>query len=130
MAELTDLTNEVTQFARDAAYVAVGMGVLGYQRAMAQRNDLMAKLGAERDLDGRLADLRSAVTTGIQQVDSLLETATTVVESTVAPLEEQLPEPARELAHLAHERVRLLRSQLRVFVPPTGQRPANRPEDD
>ena len=46
----------VTDLARDAAYVAVGLGVLGYQRAQVQRVELQNRLSKDLSLDQRIGD--------------------------------------------------------------------------
>ena len=43
---ISTLSKGVTDLARDAAYVAVGLGVLGYQRAQVQRVELQNRLSA------------------------------------------------------------------------------------
>ena len=42
--DLTGLATEVANRARDAAYVAVGLGVLGLQRAQVQRQEWAKRL--------------------------------------------------------------------------------------
>jgi hypothetical protein len=116
MPELNDLTTEVTTLARDAAYVAVGLGVLGFQKAQVQRNELRNRLGSDATLEGRLSDVRTAVANGVQQLDGLVEGAVTIVESTLQPIEEQLPPAARELARRARAQARGVRVQLRELL--------------
>ena len=48
------ISKGVTDLARDAAYVAVGLGVLGYQRAQVQRNELKSLLSKDFSLDQHL----------------------------------------------------------------------------
>jgi len=116
--DLTELTNEVTNIARDAAYVVVGLGVLGLQKAQVRRVELKSKLAADLSLEDRLADARTAVSSGVQHIDGIVEGAFRFVESTLQPLEEQLPPVARELAQKAHEQAREVRTQIRDLVSP------------
>jgi uncharacterized protein YicC (UPF0701 family) len=116
MPDLNDLTSEVTQRARDAAYVAVGLGVLGFQRAQVQRQELRKRLAGELDLDQRLSELRTAVTSGVQQLDELVEGAVQMVETSLQPLEEQLPPAARDLAQRVYEQAREVSVQIRQLV--------------
>lgn len=123
MPELTDLqelTNEVTTIAKDAAYVVVGLGVLGLQKAQVQRVGLKGKLGQGPGLDERLGDLRSALYAGVKHVDEMVEQAFTFVETTLEPLEEQLPATARDLAQKAHVGARGVRTQIRDAVVPAA----------
>jgi hypothetical protein len=144
MAELHEITDEVATRARDVAYVAVGVGVLAFQRAQVERRQLQQRLGTDLPhVEGRLADvrsalpdlagvrsalpdlagvrsavadladLRSAVATSLQRLDEVVEEATQLIESTLEPLEDQMPAAARELAHRALQQARGVGGQLR-----------------
>lgn len=121
--------------ARDAAYVAVGLGVLGVQRAQVQRVELQKRLASELDRGDpfeRLADrigdqfgellvetieeARSAVTAGVQQLDELFEEAGRFVEGALQPIGEQLPPPVREIAQRAQDGAKELGSQIRGLL--------------
>ena len=106
---LTSLTKGVTDLARDAAYVTVGLGVLGYQRLQVTRTDLQQRLAG----DDRL---RQGVAKGVRQIDELAESATQFVETTLQPLEERLPEQVTQLTTKAREQAREVRSQIRQRV--------------
>ena len=64
---ITTLSKGVTDLARDAAYVAVGLGVLGYQRAQVQRVELQNRLSKDVALDQRIGEVRHSVAKGIHQ---------------------------------------------------------------
>ena len=49
MAEITGITEKIAQTARDAAYVAVGLGVIGFQKAQVRRHELAGRIGASND---------------------------------------------------------------------------------
>ena len=102
----------VTDLARDAAYVAVGFGVLGYQRAQVQRNELKNLLSRDQHLSG----VRAELTKGVTQLDNLLETATQFIETSLQPLEQQLPPTITELTTKAFGQAREVRSQIRQRV--------------
>ncbi len=112
---VAELTRGVGNLARDTAYVAVGLGVLGFQRAQVQRVELQKKL-QEMDVEINVDEIRAEVGRQVKLVDNLIEEAFRLVETSIEPLEEQLPDPARQLAKLAHEQVRDVRSQLRSLV--------------
>ena len=61
---ISTLSKGVTDLARDAAYVAVGLGVLGYQRVQVQRVELRNKLSHDLSLEQRLGDVREGVAKG------------------------------------------------------------------
>ncbi len=120
MPELTDLTNDVTNIARDAAYVVVGLGVLGLQKAQVQRVGLTNKLGSDHGLEERISELRANLRSGVTHVDEIVERAFEFVESALAPLEEQLPSTARDLAHKTRSQAREVHSQIRGLVIPAA----------
>jgi ElaB/YqjD/DUF883 family membrane-anchored ribosome-binding protein len=116
VTNLSTLSKGVTDLARDAAYVAVGLGVLGFQRAQVQRVELQNKLTKDFSLDQHLGDVRSELRKGITQLDDLLETASQFIESSLQPLEEQLPDSIHQLTTKAFEHAREVRSQIRQRV--------------
>jgi hypothetical protein len=113
---ISTLSKGVTDLARDAAYVAVGLGVLGYQRVQVQRVELKNKLSQDLALDQRLGDVRQGVAKGINQIDELAESATNFVESTLQPLEGRLPASVTQLTTKAREQAREMRTQIRQRV--------------
>jgi hypothetical protein len=106
----------VTDLARDAAYVAVGLGVLGYQRAQVQRIVLKNLLSRDFSLDEHLSGVRTELTKGVTQLDDLLETATQFIETSLQPLEQQLPPTITQLTTKAFGQAREVRSQIRQRV--------------
>ena len=115
---LTALSKGVSDLARDTAYVAVGLGVLAYQRAQVQRVELQNRLSHDFDidLDKRIGDVRGGVAKGIHQLDDLAETAVQFVETTFEPIEEKLPPTVSQLTIKAREQAREVRSQIRQLV--------------
>lgn len=72
VTNLSALSRGVSDLARDAAYVAVGLGVLGYQRAQVQRVGIQERLAGDLSLT------------------SLAESAAHFVEARIQPIEEML----------------------------------------
>jgi hypothetical protein len=120
VSNITTLSKGVTDLARDAAYVAVGLGVLGYQRAQVQRIELKNKLATDFSFEQRLGDVRTNVrdnvNKGIKQIDGFAETAANFVETTLQPLEERLPASVTQLTTKAREQAREVRTQIRDRV--------------
>jgi ElaB/YqjD/DUF883 family membrane-anchored ribosome-binding protein len=116
MPEVSNISKGVTDLARDAAYVAVGLGVLGYQRAQVQRVELQNRFSKDFSLDQHLSGVRTELTKGVQQLDELLESATQFIETSIQPLEEQLPAAVTQLRAKAFEQAREVRSQIRQRV--------------
>jgi len=113
---ITTLSKGVTDLARDAAYVAVGLGVLGYQRAQVQRVELQSRLSQDMTLDQRIDEVRHSVAKGIQHFDDLAESASQFVETTLQPLEDKLPATVTQLTAKAREQAREVRTQIRQLV--------------
>jgi hypothetical protein len=116
VTNISTLGKGVTDLARDAAYVAVGLGVLGYQRAQVQRIELKNKLAKDFSLEQHFGGVRSNVNKGIKQIDDLAESAAQFVETTFQPLEERLPASVTQLTSRAREQAREVRTQIRQRV--------------
>jgi hypothetical protein len=112
MNDLTDRTKELTKeaatFAKDAVYIAVGLGVLGFQKLQAERVNLQKRVPQLGITDERLADLRAGMGRQVRQLDEFVGAALGKVETSLQPLEEQLPSSARDLASKAHATARQL----------------------
>lgn len=115
MTDLNDIPKDVAKVTRDAAYVAIGLGVLSFQRAQVRRQALQRHLNTG-DLDDVLVNVRTSVSTGVRQIDDIVEQAIGSVESALQPLEEQLPERVRKIADQAHSTAREVRGQIRQAV--------------
>jgi hypothetical protein len=113
---ISTLSKGVTDLARDAAYVAVGLGVLAYQRAQVQRVELQKRLQHDGQIEQRIGDVRQGVAKGYRQVDELAESALQFVESTMQPIEERLPASVTQVTTKAREQAREVRIQIRQRV--------------
>jgi hypothetical protein len=113
---ISTLSKGVTDLARDAAYVAVGLGVLGYQRAQVQRVELQNRLSQDLSLDQRIDDVRQGVVKSFHQIDDLAESAAQFVETTLQPIEDKLPPSVTQLTSKAREQAREVRTQIRHRV--------------
>ena len=113
---ISTLSKGVTDLARDAAYVAVGLGVLAYQRAQVQRVELQKRLQKDLPIDQRIGDVRQGVAKGFKQIDDLAESAVQFVESTLQPIEERLPASVTQVTTKAREQAREVRIQIRQRV--------------
>jgi len=116
VTNISTLSKGVTDLARDAAYVAVGLGVLGFQRAQVQRVELQNRRPKDFSLDQHLSGVRNELTKGVKQLDDLLESATHFIETSLQPLEAQLPATVTQLTTKAFEQSREVRSQIRQRV--------------
>ncbi len=113
---ITNISKGVTDLARDAAYVAVGLGVLGYQRAQVHRVELQSRLSKDFALDQRLDEVRHSVAKSYTQIDDLAESAVQFVETTLQPIEEKLPASVTQITAKARNQAREVRIQIRQRV--------------
>lgn len=138
MTDRHTVTDELSKTARDVAYVAVGLGVLGFQRAQVRRRELTQRItttlqGLTQQLDRVTQDLAGATAAAQQQMDRLgtlptdlartlgevadrVEALIAKVEVLVEPFEQRLPSPAREVVQQARSQVTTARQQLRTLV--------------
>jgi hypothetical protein len=123
--DFASVAKDIAAVAKDATYVVIGAGVLGYQQAQVQRQELLKRLAEPRaDIEDRVAaartDLSGALHTVDLTVDGLVERFEEVIErleAAVAPLEDRLPSQARVLAKQAHVQAKEARTQLRSRIP-------------
>lgn len=86
---------DLTKLARDAAYVAVGFGVLNFQRAQVRRRELAKALAAQVDaLEASLDEARGQLGRLAREVDGRLEPMVANLESRFDAVEARLPGPA------------------------------------
>ena len=96
---MTDLTKSL----KDALYVAVGLGVLGFQRAQVRRVELTKQLDASRgQLDTQLTEAR----TQIVKVARTLEERLDEIEDKLPPQAKELVKQARLVAREAQDQLR------------------------
>lgn len=114
MAETKDVTRDITRVARDAAYVAVGLGVLGFQRAQVRRVELSKRItGPRKQIEDQLTEARAEVSRRAKQIDGQIGEMLGKVESTLAPLDRYIPVQARGATRVTRLRVRQAASFLR-----------------
>jgi exonuclease VII small subunit len=123
--DVTKAAKDVAAVAKDATYVVIGAGVLGYQQAQVQRQELLKLLAEPKaDLEGRVNAVRTDLSGALHSVDSTVESLVERfeeiiqrLETAVAPLEDRLPAQARDLAKQAHVQAKEARTQLRSKIP-------------
>ncbi len=75
---------------KDAALVAIGFGVLGFNKAQVRRRELLAQL------ETQTAEVRNQLAKVADDVEERFEPLVDAVDSRLDQLEEQLPGQARE----------------------------------
>ncbi len=91
---------------QDAAYVAVGIGVIGFQRAQVRRQELKKQLEAQRQqLETQMVEARGQVQKLVKDVEGRVQPLRTEVEQRFTTLEDMLPEQARGLVQQARKAI-------------------------
>ena len=99
---------------KDAGYVAVGLGVIAFQRAQVRR----------RELEQQVADLGTTVENQRKLVEERLEALGGQVETTLNELRTRIPETAVEAFDTAVGAAKDATGQLLDFVRPNNAAPA------
>src|SRR5471030_3125478 len=116
--------SDLNQTLKDGAYAAVGLGVLGFQKAQVRRHELAAQFdgmarameehfGTSRpsgddgapSFETQLLAMREQLMTLIKLVDRNLQPAREEVDRQMAEIEERLPETARGAMHTVRRAV-------------------------
>jgi ElaB/YqjD/DUF883 family membrane-anchored ribosome-binding protein len=123
--DITKAAKDIANVAKDATYVVIGAGVLGFQQVQVQRRELMAKLqDPSSNISDRVTiargDLSDAVKNVDAKVEELMDRAEELierVEAVFAPFEDRLPAQARDIAKQAHGQAKDARTQIRNMRP-------------
>ncbi len=108
MADLT--LDTVSETARDAFYVAVGAGVIAFQKLQVQRVELTKTISAQLDdakgsANESFGNVSDLVEDRVKLLEERLSTIEGRLESLLAQLEEKLPEQAKDLVKQARDLV-------------------------
>jgi hypothetical protein len=111
--DITRTAQDLSRVAQDTAYVAVGLGVVGFQRAQVVRRELMQQADPQRVLaEGTVAEVRSQLGKAWKDLDAALGQLIEAADAAVEPVAERLPAQAQ----LAVKQVQETRDQLRSFI--------------
>lgn len=125
---------DVTQTMKDTAYVAVGLGVLGFQRTQVARRELGASLSADtgklqEQVKAQVGDVGDVVGAQLSEVRTQLAKAVTNLEETLEPMakelegrlddvEERLPEQVKAVVASARQMAEIAAAQVRSLLAP------------
>ena len=91
-ANINKAAQDIANVAKDATYVVIGAGVLGYQKAQVQRQDLLKRLGDPKaGIGERIKGARTDLSGAIHTVDAQLEDVLSKVEAAYVPLRTVCP---------------------------------------
>ena len=108
---------EVNKTLKDAAYVAVGFGVLGFQRAQVRRQELKKQwLGQRAQVESQLESARGQLSELVKAFDERLQPVRQELEGRLDEVEGRLPDPAKELVKRARILTKDTEEQVRKLV--------------
>jgi hypothetical protein len=113
--DLSKTADDFTNLAKEAAYVAIGLGVLGFHKAQVRRRELAeaaARGNRAGDLQESLGEARKEVAKRVKDFDTTVGQVIKVLDTTFDPVWQRLPEPAQAIVHQARE----ARDQMRTRV--------------
>lgn len=99
---------------KDAAYVAIGFSVIGFQRAQVRRQALLRELRLQRGrLEGQADGARVLISALIADLEDRFEPVAGEVEARLDEIEDRLPEQAKALFGQVREAAKDMQAQVR-----------------
>ena len=113
--DLARTAEELAKAAREAAYVAIGVGVLGFHKAQVRRQGL-ADAGERANLEGSIVEARKQIAKRVREFDATVDQLIKSLDSTLDPLFQRLPEPAQAVVQQAKETRDQVRNRITKFA--------------
>ncbi|HXY46023.1 MAG TPA: hypothetical protein VEH29_17695 [Acidimicrobiales bacterium] len=116
--DVSKTADDLTKIAQDAAYVAIGLGVLGFQKAQVRRRELRKQLEelqlgrVGRRGRGPVSDYRKEIAKAMKEFDKTVGQLIERWDARVDPVSERLPAGAQAAIQQARE----ARDQLRGYL--------------
>jgi hypothetical protein len=93
---------DVSKNLKDAAYIAVGMGVIAFQKAQVRRVELTRQFESQRKaMEAQAAEAREQVSQFAKVVEERWEPAMKDLQQRLAEIEQRLPEQAASVVEQA-----------------------------
>lgn len=110
-------TEDLTKALKDAAYVTVGLGVIAFQKAQVQRQELLKQLkGQAGDAKDPYESMTSFVEDRVKLVEERLADVESRIDQLLDQVQDTLPEQAAELVKQARDATKDARGQLTALV--------------
>jgi hypothetical protein len=116
MPDFDVIAHAIATTARDAAYIAIGLGVLAVQRAQVRRQELAGHLRSAQGIGEHVAAAPTELTKRVLVVDDAVEQVLDRLTAALAPVEGQLPDRARDLVVQARTQAKAAHRQLRSLL--------------
>ncbi len=110
-------TEALSNVARDAAYVVVGLAVVALQRTQVLRREVVKSLSDQvADSKPQLEEIMSGVESRLASIDGRIESLEGKLDEAVTDLEKRLPERAGAMLVQAHDIAKAARKQVRSRI--------------
>ncbi len=110
-------TEDLTKALKDAAYVTVGLGVIAFQKAQVQRQELLKQLkGQADDAKDQYSNVSTFVEDRVKLVEERLADVESRIEQLLDQVQDSLPEQAADLVKQTREAAKDARAQLTALV--------------
>jgi gas vesicle protein len=114
--------DDVTKVLKDALYVTVGMGVIAFQKAQVQRQELQKQLRSQwGDARDQFDKLGGTIDDRMKAVEDRLNDVEQQVDDLVDQFQDRLPEPAADVVRQIRRTTKDVRSQVRELVRSNGR---------
>jgi hypothetical protein len=111
-----DDVNKITELAKGAVDTAVGLGVLGLQKLQVGRVELQKRVGKNEKLADGYSEFRTQALRRASKIDALVGDARRTFVSSLQPVTDRLPEPARHAASVAQARIDELHAKVSEYL--------------
>ena len=102
---------DVQKTLKDTLYVSIGLGVIAFQKAQVQRQEL------RKQVEANVGGARVLVEDRVKTVEERLGAVEERIDAVLDDVEARLPEQARSVLHQAREVAKDARTQLRQLAP-------------
>jgi len=103
---------DLTKVAQDAAYVAIGLGIMGFQQAQVRRREMLQQIERQRSMvETPLGDARQDFARTVKEIDRTVGRVFERIDASLEPVSELLPPSAQAVVQQARE----VRDQLRGY---------------
>lgn len=118
---MADATDTITGALKDAAYITIGLGVMGVQRAQVARRELAKQFGQGRkdsqsNVAGSFEDARGQWAKLAKQVDDLWAPVTKQVDERLDQVEDRLPSPVADIMKQTRSATKAAQDQVRSLA--------------
>ena len=102
--------DDISKTVKDSLYVTIGLGVIAFQKAQVQRQEL------QKQVESNLSTTRAVVGDSLKTIQERLEAVEGRIDGVLDDVEQQLPEQARTVMRQARDAAKDTRTQLLDLV--------------